>query len=149
MLELNVATPASATIQELSESVVQDELRRDAHHTSLSSIALIVLSTLIGAAAQILLRFGADNLNGAGLEGILTNVSLIGGYACLGVNTLIVVIALRGGQLSVLYPIIGLTYIWVAILAPMYFKDVINLPKIVGLVFIIAGVSFIGSGSRA
>lgn len=151
MLESNVVTPLSATIEQLevSNPVVRSEPRRDVQDTSLVSIALIVLSTLIGAAAQILLRFGADNLGDGGLAGILTNVSLIGGYACLGVNTLLVVVALRGGQLSVLYPIIALTYVWVTILAPLYFHDVINPSKIAGLVLIIVGVSFIGSGSRA
>jgi len=148
MLNSNVATSAAATVQELTNPVVQTESRHDAHHTSLTSIGLIVISTLIGAAAQILLRFGADNLGGGGVAGLLTNVPLIAGYACLGVNTLLVVMALRGGQLSVLYPIIALTYVWVTILAPVYFNDVINTSKIIGLILIMAGVSFIGSGSR-
>ena len=147
MLESNVVTPISATIQPLSEPLLQSEPRRDAQHTSLASVALIVVSTLIGAAAQILLRFGADKLGDAGLAGLLTNFPLIGGYACLAVNTLLVVIALRGGQLSVLYPIIALTYVWVTILAPIYFHDAINASKVIGLALIIAGVSFIGSGS--
>ena len=60
-----------------------------------------------------------------------------------------VVLALRGGQLSVLYPIIALTYVWVTILSPMFFKDDINASKIIGLALIIAGVSFIGAGSRS
>ena len=146
MLESNVVTPVSATIQQLEVSNVV--VRSDAQDTSLASIALIVLSTLIGAAAQILLRFGADNLGDGGLAGILTNVSLIGGYACLAVNTLLVVVALRGGQLSVLYPIIALTYVWVTILSPMFFADKINAFKVAGVFLIVLGVSLIGAGSR-
>ena len=73
----------------------------------------------------------------------------MGGYACLGFMTILVVLALRGGQLSVLYPIIALTYVWVTILSPMFFKDDINAPKIIGLALIIVGVSFIGAGSRS
>ncbi|MDA1313477.1 MAG: hypothetical protein O2968_09100 [Acidobacteria bacterium] len=151
MLEPNVITPGYATIQQLevSNPVVRSEPRRGVQDTSLASIALVVFSTLIAAAAQILLRFGADNLGDGGLTGILTNVSLIGGYTCLGVNTMLVVIALRGGQLSVLYPIMALGYVWVTILAPLYFHEIINPSKMVGLVLIIAGVSFIGAGSRA
>ncbi|MDE0296753.1 MAG: hypothetical protein OXI93_21405 [Bryobacterales bacterium] len=133
----------------MSDSVSQGESGRSTHYTSLASIGLIVLSTVSGAAAQILLRFGADAIEGANLIGIITNVPLIGGYACLAVNVVLVVLALRGGQLSILYPIVALTFVWVAILSQVYFQDVISIPKIAGLTLIVAGVSFIGAGSRS
>ena len=136
-------------IDELSDSVSQSESGRAAHYTSPASIGLIVLSTVSGAAAQILLRFGADAIEGADLIGIITNVPLIGGYACLAMNVVLVVLAFRGGQLSILYPIVALTFVWVAILSPMYFQDVISTSKIAGLTLIVAGVSFIGAGSRS
>ncbi len=149
MLESDLAEQPPANRTDLNESTLEAGARAGASHTSLFSIALVVASTVIGAAAQILLRFGADNLNSSGLKGILTNWPLLGGYACLGFMTILVVLALRGGQLSVLYPIIALTYVWVTILSPMFFKDDINASKIIGLALIIAGVSFIGAGSRS
>ncbi len=149
MLESDLAEQPPANRTDLNESTLEAGARAGASHTSLLSIALVVASTVIGAAAQILLRFGADNLNSSGLRGILTNWPLLGGYACLGFMTILVVLALRGGQLSVLYPIIALTYVWVTILSPMFFKDDINASKIIGLALIIAGVSFIGAGSRS
>lgn len=121
--------------------------------TSIGSIVLILLCTVVGAAAQILMRQGADFLPLAGSDNffttLLTNWPLWAGYACLGLNTGLLVLALRNGQLSVLYPIIALTYVWVAILSPMFFDDVLNAPKIAGVAFIVAGVSFIGFGSRS
>ena len=123
MLESDLAEQPPANRTDLNESTLEAGARAGASHTSLLSIALVVASTVIGAAAQILLRFGADNLNSSGLRGILTNWPLLGGYACLGFMTILVVLALRGGQLSVLYPIIALTYVWVTILSPMFFKD--------------------------
>lgn len=149
MLRSSFAAPTSATIDDLSDSVLESETGHAAHHTSLASVGLIVLSTISGAAAQILLRFGADGLGEGGLVGLLTNYPLIGGYACLAMNVVLVVLAFRGGQLSVLYPIIALTYVWVTILSPMYFPVVITNSQIAGLVLIIAGVSFIGAGSRS
>ena len=74
---------------------------------------------------------------------------MLGGYVCLGLMTILVVLPLRRGQLSVLYPIIALTYVWVTILSPRFFEDVMKAPKIIGLVLIIAGVSSIGAGSRS
>ena len=149
MLESDLAEQPPANRTDLNESTLEAGAGGRASHTSLFSIALVVTSTVIGAAAQILLRFGADNLNGAGLRGILTNWPLLGGYACLGLMTVLMILALRGGQLSVLYPIIALTYVWVTILSPMFFRDDINAPKIIGLTLIVAGVSFIGAGSRS
>jgi drug/metabolite transporter (DMT)-like permease len=58
-------------------------------------------------------------------------------------------VALRNGQLSVLYPIIALTYVWVTIISPMFFGDTVNIYKIAGVFFIVFGVSFIGAGSRS
>ena len=126
MLESDLAEQPPATATDLNETTLEAGAWGHASHTSVFSIALVAVSTVVGAAAQILLRFGADNLNGTGLRGILTNWPLIGGYVCLGVMTILVVLALRGGQLSVLYPIIALTYVWVTILSPRFFEDVIN-----------------------
>ena len=101
--------------------------------TPLKSIVLVLTCTVIGAAAQILLRMGADVIGDAtGIAAIVTNWSLLAGYACLAANTLLLVIALREGQLSVLYPIIALTYVWVAILSPMFFNDSLNTFKVIG-----------------
>lgn len=118
-------------------------------YTALGSIALVVLCTVIGAAAQILLRHGAEHLDGSTLAAQLTNWELLAGYACLAANTALLVLALRRGELSVLYPIIALTYVWVTILSPMFFGDVINLYKVAGVALIVLGVSFIGLGSRS
>ncbi len=125
---------------------------RTASRTSASSIVLILLCTIVGAAAQILMREGANYLPAAGSDGmalsLLTNWPLLAGYACLGLNTGLLVLALRNGQLSVLYPIIALTYVWVAMLSPMFFEDSLNAFKVAGIGFIVGGVSLIGFGSR-
>jgi multidrug transporter EmrE-like cation transporter len=117
--------------------------------TAAGSIALVVLCTVIGAAAQILMRHGAEHIEGSTLGGLLTNWELLAGYACLAANTALLVLALRRGELSVLYPIIALTYVWVTVLSPMFFGDVINFYKVTGVALIVLGVSFIGLGSRS
>ena len=112
------------------------------------SIGMVFLCTLMGAAAQILMKRGANELSGGDLAGILTNLPLIAGYACYGVNTILLVLALRRGHLSVLYPIIALTYVWVTILSPLFFQDPVNGWKVAGVGLIVLGVSLIGVGSR-
>ena len=117
--------------------------------TSVRSIGLVVTCTIFGAIAQIFTRFGADQLDPALFaHGILSNWWLLAGLSCLGINTLLLIVALREGQLSVLYPIIALTYVWVVILSPMFFDDAINVFKAIGVGVIVLGVSLIGWGSR-
>ena len=118
-------------------------------HASPKSIALVFFCTFIGATAQILMKQGANRLHGVGLLGIITNLPLLAGYVCYGVFTVLLVMALRHGQLSILYPIIALGYVWVTILSPMFFVDHLNGYKLTGVGLIVLGVSLIGAGSRA
>ncbi len=140
---------ASAAVMEFNEPHAAIQPDADARHTSVSSIGLVLLCTVIGAAAQFLLRYSAADAVEGGLAGILTNWPLLAGYGCLALNTGLLVLALRNGQLSVLYPIIALTYVWVTILSPFLFGEIINMSKVIGVGLIVLGVSFIGWGSRS
>ena len=75
---------------------------------------------------------------------ILSNVPLFGGLACYGISTILLVLALRYGELSVLYPIIALTYVWVSILSVGLLGETLNVFKVLGLVFIVLGVGVLG-----
>ena len=145
VLELQVVTSPRPAVAETDPAGPSGSIS----HTSLTSIALVSLSTLTGAAAQILIKLGAERISGGGLIGILTNLPLFAGYSILAVNTVLIVLALREGHLSVLYPIIALSYVWVTLLSPRFFPaDHLNAFKIGGVTLIMAGVSMIGLGSR-
>ena len=76
--------------------------------------------------------------------GIFTTPSLFAGYALYGINTVLLVLALRHGELSILYPIITLTYVWVTGLSVYFFHDSVNMVKSLGIAVIIAGVAILG-----
>ena len=65
-----------------------------------------------------------------------------------GISTLLLVLALKDGELSLLYPVIALTYVWVTALSFLIFHDHINPWKLLGIVFIVAGVAVLGKGGR-
>lgn len=110
---------------------------------------MVFLCTVIGAVAQILMKHGTNHLTGVSLVGLATNLPLIAGFFCYAVNTVLLVMALREGHLSVLYPIIALTYVWVTVLSPRFFPtDHLNSPKVIGVSLIVVGVSLLGIGSR-
>jgi multidrug transporter EmrE-like cation transporter len=98
--------------------------------------------------AQIFFKLGANNLAKATPVQMLTNPLLLVGYSLYGVSTVLLVLALRRGQLSILYPIISLTYVWVALLSMLIFKETLNAYKAIGLAVVVAGVAVLGRDSR-
>lgn len=80
--------------------------------------------------------------------GILTHPMLFTGYALLGTSTVLFVLALRRGELSLLYPVLTLGYVWVTILSVVIFQDSMNLFKIAGVAVIISGVAILGRASN-
>ena len=113
------------------------------------SLVLIVAFTLLAAAAQVLFKFGTNRLLGhTSLVAILTNVPLIGGLVLYGLGAAMMILALRHGELSVLYPLISLSYVWVAILSVVIFGESMNPYKIGGICVIMTGVGVMGAGSQ-
>jgi drug/metabolite transporter (DMT)-like permease len=113
------------------------------------SLVLIVAFTLLAAAAQVLFKFGTNRLLGhTSLVAILTDVPLIGGLVLYGLGAAMMILALRHGELSVLYPLISLSYVWVAILSVVIFGESMNPYKVGGICVIMAGVGVMGMGSQ-
>jgi multidrug transporter EmrE-like cation transporter len=112
------------------------------------SIALVFCCTILGAAAQILMKWGANNLAHPGLIGMVTNMPLMAGYTLYGFSTVLLVLALKDGELSLLYPVIALTYVWVTALSFLIFHDKVNAFKVAGIVIIVAGVVVLSRGGK-
>jgi drug/metabolite transporter (DMT)-like permease len=108
---------------------------------------LVFSCTILGAAAQILMKVGMAHFNPS-LPALLTNFPLIAGYTLYGVNTLLLVLALREGELSMLYPIIALTYVWVTLLSYTLLHEPPNWLKNLGICAIVAGVAVMGRRAR-
>ncbi len=124
--------------------------------TRRESIALVFFCTFIGAAAQVLMKIGAHNLPAVGPGALianplilLKNVALLGGLSLYGVFTVLLVLALRDGELSVIYPVIALTYVWVTFLSMIFFQEALNPYKACGIVIIVLGVMILGRGGKS
>ncbi len=94
------------------------------------------------------MKTGANHMTHAGLLGMISNLPLMAGYCLYGMSTLLLVLALKDGELSLLYPVIALTYVWVTVLAFLIFHDSINAWKLAGIVLIVTGVAVLGKGGR-
>jgi multidrug transporter EmrE-like cation transporter len=110
-------------------------------------VLLVFSCTVFGALAQLLIKKGTASI-GPDPMTLLTNVPLIAGYAIYGVNTLLMVLALKDGEMSMLYPIIALTYVWTTLLSYTVLGEPSNLYKNVGIITIVIGVAVMGLGNR-
>jgi drug/metabolite transporter (DMT)-like permease len=119
----------------------------DAASARRRSAIIVSVCTVLGAIAQILFKIGVRNLVLTPV-GLLTNLPLIAGCAFYGFFTLAMVLALRDGELSTLYPIIALTYVWVTLLTYWLLKEPQNWYKNMGIVTIVLGVAVLGRGGR-
>ena len=81
------------------------------------------------------------------ISSLIKNYYLFGGVALYALGTLLFIPALKGGDLSILYPFVSLSYIWVSLLSVKFLGEKMNKYKWVGILLIILGVTFIGFGS--
>jgi len=119
------------------------------HFSSRQSVALVFLCTLFGAAAQMLIKSGANALASGSPLAMLTNLPLVAGYSLYGISTVLLVLALRDGELSLLYPVISLTFVWVTLLSLTLLKETANPYELAGIAIIVLGVAVLGREKKS
>ncbi len=117
------------------------------------SLLLVFCCTLIGAIAQLLIKAGAPRLNvhptvWTTVIGALMDFPLMGGLCLYGLSAILLVLALRHGDLSLIYPVIALTFVWVTILSVVVIGESMTAHKLGGIATIVAGVGVLGIGTR-
>jgi len=113
--------------------------------TSLSAIGLVVFATFIGAVGAVYFKFGAKKLSFIVFDQ-LKNWELMLGVLFYGLSTVFFIWGLKGGELTVLYPFVALTYVWVIIFSVYWLKEIMNMYKWLGIAGILIGVILIGLG---
>ncbi len=113
--------------------------------TLLLAMILVLIASFIASLGSIFLKKGAAKISG--IKTIITNYSLITGILFYGISTVFFVPALRGGELSVLYPLVSTGYIWTCLLSIKLLGEKMNRYKWISIAFIVLGISFIGIGS--
>ena len=114
--------------------------------TQLWAIILVAIGCIIGAYGSILLKKGADTLKPK-FKALIENKPLILGFLIHGVSTVIYIVALRGAELTIIYPLVSTTYIWIVVFSQKLLKEKMNKHKWLGIALILIGVSLIGIGS--
>ncbi len=108
----------------------------------LSILLLVAFCALLGAFGQLFLKLGSSTLS-FDFYSIITNWKLILGLFLYSIAAVLFIIALKQGNLSILYPIIATSYIWVSVLSVIFLRENFPYFKWFGVIFILLGVIII------
>ncbi len=107
------------------------------------AILLVIIATVLTTAGQYFLKKGAVKI--ISFYSIF-NTSLIAGLIIYGCAALLLILSLRNEELSVVYPFIALSFIWVTFISLFLLHEKVSLIQWLGVFSIVFGVSFIGFG---
>ena len=113
-----------------------------------NAVVLVLIGSFVGSFGAVFLKLGAEHMQG-GLARLLTNYWLGTGVVLYLMSSVFYMmgVAQPGAELTVLYPMVSLGYIWAILWARLFFKEAFTLPKLGGLLMIIFGVALINFGN--
>lgn len=112
--------------------------------TSLWAMALAFFVTILGTFAALFLKIGSAKFSLNPVK-FVKNYMILLGLMIYGVNSILFIIALKGGELSVLFPMLSVGYIWIALASMKFLGEKMTMTKWLGIAMIIIGVTLIGA----
>jgi uncharacterized membrane protein len=109
---------------------------------SLIALALFFPSLLIGAIGSIYLKKSAKKFK-INLKAILHNKDFFFGVFLSALSIFIYIFSLKYANLSMIYPLVSINYIFIAILSSKFLGEKITVSKALGIIFITLGSFFI------
>ena len=111
------------------------------------SIAYVLLASFLGSFGAVFLKAGAGRLH-RNLRTLFLNWRLAFGVGMFLVSSYFFVLGLREGELSVLYPMIALGYLWTMLWSRWFFGEPITRRKMIGIGIILLGVTLLNLSNR-
>jgi len=105
-------------------------------------ILLVAFCALLGATGQVFFKLGSKTVS-MDIVSWITNWKVILGLALYAIATIMFIVALKQGNLSILYPVSATSYSWVAIFSTVFLKEVFPLYKWFAIILILGGVALI------
>ena len=116
-------------------------------NTPLSSIVWVSVGAVIGSLGAAGLKAGANQLQ-FNVRAILTNWKLALGLGLYLISTVFYIKGIAHGEISILFPLVSLGYIWTAIWSKLFFGESMTTAKYAGLALILVGCVLLGLGKR-
>ena len=114
--------------------------------TELWAVGLVLIGSIVGAFGPIFIKRASDSFT-LNIKKIIQNKNLILGLSCYAFGTIAFIPALKGGDLSILYPLVSIGYVLTCLYSVKLLKEKMNKLKWLGILLIMVGVAFIGVGA--
>lgn len=107
---------------------------------------MMLFSILLASSGQILIKFGINNTRTEGLSSfayvytVIINKNVAMGIIAYGLSVIFWLLALRQAPLSLLYPMVSLSYIFVIIGSVVILGESLSTMKIIAISIIMIGV---------
>ena len=109
----------------------------------MKAICLAILCAILVSVAQIFFKIGSEQL-----PEIITNWPIFLGIILYGLGFLVLITAFKEGEVTVIFPIVATSYIFVTAFALYIFNEPVSLFRWIGVLLIFAGVTMIGVGRK-
>jgi len=110
--------------------------------TSLWAVVVALVCALMGATGQVFFKLGSASVV-MNSRSWLCNWRLLLGAGLYAASAFLFVCALKHGKLSVLYPLIGTSYIWVALFATRFLGESLSILQWLGVLLIVGGIALV------
>jgi multidrug transporter EmrE-like cation transporter len=117
------------------------------NNTPFSSMAWVLGGSFFGSFGALFLKIGAGKLQRS-VVSVITNWRLGLGIAFYLFSSVLFVLGVRKGELSVLYPMVSLGSVWTLFWARLVLGEPLTRPKFVALGMILCGIALLGLGTR-
>jgi len=97
--------------------------------------------------AQLSFKLGSSSISFS-LGSFILNPYIIVGFATYAVAAILLTVALKFGELSLLYPVWSLSFVWITLASMLFLNESVSIQNWIGIAFVIGGISFIGFGAR-
>lgn len=116
-------------------------------YTPVSSMLWVIFASVIGSFAAVLLKGGAIRIERS-IASLLTNWRLAGGILMYVLSSLFFVRGIKQGELSILYPMVAVGYVFSLPLSKVFFKEPLTREKIIAVALILCGVAMLAQSVR-
>lgn len=102
----------------------------------LYGVLLILLSALFTSTGQLLWKLGTAHL-----------ALLLAGFALYGCGALAMIGAFRFGEISVLHPMLSVSYVLSLVLGALVLREAVTAHKVLGIALVVLGMVFLGASA--
>ena len=115
--------------------------------TPASSIVLVFGAAFVGSFGAVFLKSGANRLH-RDLRSLVFNWRLAAGITTFVLSSLLYLSGIKHGELTVLYPMVSLGYVFTLFWSRLLFGEPFTRGKFAGLALIVLGITLLAWGTH-